>query len=246
MKSVGIGRVTGTPEADTPPTTDSSDRLATTSFVQKLVGAITYPVTSVFGRTGAVLAQSGDYSVGQITGAAPLSSPVFTGDPKAPTAAAGDNDTSIATTAFVQTALGSAPGTAITYNTITANVNVVGTNSGTATSIISSTSKTYDGTQVVLEFYAAAVATASVSASTFNIGLYESGTLIALIGQLITPAAGSMTAPVLLRYLFTPSAATHSYTVAAWVSSTTGTPHVAAGSGTGGATAPAHLRITKA
>lgn len=37
---------------------------------------------------------------------APLNSPVFTGDPKAPTAALGDNDTSIATTAFVQATLG--------------------------------------------------------------------------------------------------------------------------------------------
>ena len=36
-----------------------------------------------------------------------LASPVFTGDPQAPTPAPGDNDTSIATTAFVQAALGS-------------------------------------------------------------------------------------------------------------------------------------------
>ncbi len=36
-------------------------------------------VTSVFGRSGAVLANSGDYSVGQVTGAAPLASPTFTG-----------------------------------------------------------------------------------------------------------------------------------------------------------------------
>lgn len=35
-------------------------------------------------------------------GFAPLASPVFTGDPQAPTPAPGDNDTSIATTAFVQ------------------------------------------------------------------------------------------------------------------------------------------------
>lgn len=37
-----------------------------------------------------------------ITGAAGLDSPAFTGTPTAPTPAAGDNDTSIATTAFVQ------------------------------------------------------------------------------------------------------------------------------------------------
>ena len=38
---------------------------------------------------------------------APLDSPVFTGDPKAPTPTAGDNDTSVATTSFVVTALSS-------------------------------------------------------------------------------------------------------------------------------------------
>lgn len=37
---------------------------------------------------------------------APLASPTFTGDPKGPTAAAGDNDTSLATTAFVQLTTG--------------------------------------------------------------------------------------------------------------------------------------------
>jgi hypothetical protein len=38
---------------------------------------------------------------------APIASPTFTGDPKAPTAAPGDADTSIATTAFVQSAINS-------------------------------------------------------------------------------------------------------------------------------------------
>ena len=37
-------------------------------------------VNSVFGRTGTVLAQSGDYSVSQVTGAAPIASPSFTGN----------------------------------------------------------------------------------------------------------------------------------------------------------------------
>jgi len=41
-------------------------------------------VSSVFGRTGAVAAATGDYSVGQISGAAPLASPVFTGTPVVP------------------------------------------------------------------------------------------------------------------------------------------------------------------
>lgn len=62
---------------------DNSTKAANTSFVQGQ-GFI----------TGAALAAY-----------APLLNPVFTGDPQAPTPGPSDNDTSIATTAFVQTAL---------------------------------------------------------------------------------------------------------------------------------------------
>ena len=47
----------------------------------------------------------GDHVHPTDTTRAPLASPVFTGDPQAPTPAAADNDTSIATTAFVKGAL---------------------------------------------------------------------------------------------------------------------------------------------
>jgi hypothetical protein len=60
------------------------------------------PVTSAFGRSGAVTAASGDYSVGQVTGAAALASPALTGTPTAPTATAGNNSTQLATTAYVK------------------------------------------------------------------------------------------------------------------------------------------------
>ncbi len=70
-------------------------------------------VASIFGRSGTITAQAGDYSVGQITGAAPLASPAFTGTPTAPTQATSDNSTKIATTAYVQ-AQGYGTGSAIT------------------------------------------------------------------------------------------------------------------------------------
>jgi hypothetical protein len=47
---------------------------------------------------------------GALDGKAPLASPVFTGNPTAPTPTAGDNDTSIATTAFVTTAVAAVSG----------------------------------------------------------------------------------------------------------------------------------------
>lgn len=63
------------------------------------------PVLSVFGRTGAVVAETGDYTVAEVTGAAPLASPVFTGTPTAPTASAGTNTTQVSTTAFTTAAV---------------------------------------------------------------------------------------------------------------------------------------------
>ncbi len=60
-------------------------------------------VISVAGRTGAVV-----LSISDISGGAPLASPAFTGLPTAPTPGIGDNSTNIATTAFVDTAIGAA------------------------------------------------------------------------------------------------------------------------------------------
>ena len=74
---------------------------------------VAIPVTSFNGRIGVVVATSGDYTVAQVTGAAPLASPVFTGTPSLPTGTtaitqtAGDNTTKLATTAFVIGATGS-------------------------------------------------------------------------------------------------------------------------------------------
>lgn len=49
-----------------------------------------------------------------LPGKANLASPTFTGDPKAPTPTAGDNDTSVATTAFVTGAVNTLSGTVTT------------------------------------------------------------------------------------------------------------------------------------
>ena len=69
--------LTGIPVAPTAPLATNTTQIATCAFV--LANSSASAVASVFGRTGAVTAQSGDYSVGQITGAAPLASPTFSG-----------------------------------------------------------------------------------------------------------------------------------------------------------------------
>jgi hypothetical protein len=64
------------------------------------------PVSSVFTRTGAVIAVSGDYTVAQVTGAAPLASPGLTGVPTAPTASPLTGTTQLATTNYSDLAVG--------------------------------------------------------------------------------------------------------------------------------------------
>lgn len=71
-----------------------------------LLGGSGGAVSSVFTRTGAVTAQTGDYTVAQVTGAAPLASPALTGTPTAPTAGAITDSSQLATTAYVDTNYG--------------------------------------------------------------------------------------------------------------------------------------------
>ncbi len=60
-------------------------------------------VTSFNGRTGAVIAQTGDYTVSEVTGAAPLASPNFSGTPTTPTPSGGDTSTQVTNDAWVST-----------------------------------------------------------------------------------------------------------------------------------------------
>jgi hypothetical protein len=94
---------TGDPKAPTPATSDNDTSIATTAFVQSVLAASGYIPdapndANYYGRHAAAWSALD-------TIFAKLASPTFTGDPKAPTPTAGDNDTSIATTAFVSTAI---------------------------------------------------------------------------------------------------------------------------------------------
>ena len=118
---------TGTPTAPTPASSDDSNTIATTAYVQSVLAGSGL-VVSVFGRTGAVEAASGDYTVAQITGAAPLASPALTGTPTAPTPATADSSTLLATTAFVK-AQGYGVGSVTTFSA--ANIGGIATASVT-------------------------------------------------------------------------------------------------------------------
>jgi hypothetical protein len=103
---------TGDPKAPTPTAGDNDTSIATTAFVTGAITTATVSPATVAPLMDGVAAVGvatkyarEDHKHPTDTTLAPLASPTFTGDPKAPTASPGDNDTSIATTAFVTAAI---------------------------------------------------------------------------------------------------------------------------------------------
>lgn len=127
------------------------------------IAAAAPPVSSVFTRTGAVVATAGDYTVAQVTGAAPIASPTFTGVPAAPTAAVNTNTTQLATTAYVmaQGYLTSATA-ASTYAPISTTVTT-----NTAQTITGA--KTFDGAYAAARNAATYAAAQTIDWSTGNV-----------------------------------------------------------------------------
>ncbi|EJE8380857.1 phage tail protein [Escherichia coli] len=121
---------TGTPKAPTPAAGNNTTQLATTAFVQAALTALINgaPATLDTLKEIAVAINNDPKFSTTINNAlalkAPLSSPALTGTPTAPTAAQSVNNTQIATTAFVKSAIaamvGSAPEALDTLNELAA------------------------------------------------------------------------------------------------------------------------------
>ena len=121
---------TGTPKAPTPAAGNNTTQIATTEFVQAALTALINgaPATLDTLKEIAVAINNDPKFSTTINNAlalkAPLSSPALTGTPTAPTAAQSVNNTQIATTAFVKSAIaamvGSAPAALDTLNELAA------------------------------------------------------------------------------------------------------------------------------
>lgn len=102
--------LTGNPTAPTPAINDNDTSIATTAYVIAQ-GTTVAPLMDGIAAVGTNPKYAhGDHVHPTDTSLAPKASPTFTGDPTAPTPAPGDNDTSLATTAFVTAALAALAG----------------------------------------------------------------------------------------------------------------------------------------
>ncbi|HIA2681806.1 TPA: phage tail protein [Escherichia coli] len=121
---------TGTPKAPTPAAGNNTTQVATTAFVQAALTAIINgaPATlDTLKEIAAAINNDPNFSTtinNALALKAPLSSPALIGTPTAPTAAQSVNNTQIATTAFVKSAIagmvGSAPAALDTLNELAA------------------------------------------------------------------------------------------------------------------------------
>ncbi|MHA6216082.1 hypothetical protein ACXYWB_26265, partial [Escherichia coli] len=121
---------TGEPKAPTPAAGNNTTRIATTAFVQAAITALINgaPATlDTLKEIAAAINNDPNFSTtinNALALKAPLSSPALTGTPTAPTAAQSVNNTQIATTAFVKSAIagmvGSAPAALDTLNELAA------------------------------------------------------------------------------------------------------------------------------
>ncbi|EPB3363700.1 phage tail protein [Escherichia coli] len=121
---------TGEPKAPTPAAGNNTTRIATTEFVQAAITALINGAPAMLDtlkEIAAAINNDPKFSTtinNALALKAPLSSPALTGTPTAPTAAKSVNNTQIATTAFVKSAIagmvGSAPAALDTLNELAA------------------------------------------------------------------------------------------------------------------------------
>jgi hypothetical protein len=134
--------------------------------------------------------------------------------------------------------------TVLSYVQFTSNVAISASSDAGSDTIVTAAAVTFDGsTLICVEFYAGAVRLPSTSDGQLIISLFDGSSQVGRIAQY---APGVATAnsnyPCFVCRYFTPSAATHTYSIRGWVYNGTGS--IFAGTGSGSASAPGYIRVT--
>ena len=144
-------------------------------------------------------------------------------------------------------AWGYPPGFEINYTQITSPVTIASATEATGTTIISPGAITFDGTAVLCHFFAPSMhVDSSAIGDQLVVSLFEASTQIGRLTVNNSLSTTTLIRSPLTGFLrFTPTAASHTYTVTAFATSTTGTPQIIAGAGGTGVEVPAFVRFTK-
>ena len=243
---------TGNPTATTQTAGNNSTRLATTAFVTAAIAAASPAVASVFGRTGAVVATSGDYTDAQVTNS-PTNILTTTGDILYASAANTLHRLAIGTTGQTLTIVSGLPAWVspyIGFDQTTSPVSITSTTEATGTAVVTGTAHTYNGNPVVIEFTSPNLSISNVSQTvTFNLfeGSTNLGQLSVFTSGGVPPGSGGGVGTTYFNpsgsLVITPSAGSHTYKVTAFSSLSSGAS-VLAGAGGAGTAVPALLTYT--
>jgi hypothetical protein len=154
-------------------------------------------------------------------------------------------DATLATQAELDAAVVSFSAVPGTYVEFASDITVSATSDVTANPIVTAGSFTPNGTDKFwVEFSCVAVATGASTGAAVIVVLYDNGTIVSpsRIGQVTTPAASSMIAPVFNRVQVAPTNAAHVYSARAYRVTANGTMFAAAGSNMN----PGHIVVLKA
>lgn len=137
------------------------------------------------------------------------------------------------------------PGGEIDYVEFTSPVNITATTEATSNTVVTGSAVTYDGVTIVLIEYYCPRSRVPAGNNDLNYSLWDGSTDLGLLGLLEGPdAANELRVPSRLARRLTPSAASHTYSIRAYVN--TGTGHADAGAGGIATIMPGFIRITRA
>jgi hypothetical protein len=127
------------------------------------------------------------------------------------------------------------------YGQTTAPVSVTNTSAATSHLVVDGVARTYDGTPVIIEFFAPNVV--SPAAANIYFGLLD-GVVPQQVLAYASASSGSIGVPVFARFRFAPSVGSHNFRIGSWVSSGSGTAN--GGNGAVNQVTPMSLRIVRA
>jgi hypothetical protein len=130
-------------------------------------------------------------------------------------------------------------GEELAYNQITANVTITANSTAGANLIVEGTSRTYDGSPVLVEFFSGAIQPGTAQ-PVFN--LWDASTDLGYV------AFGGATPyqALYVRRRITPTPGTHNYRIGGWLNAGTGSSLVIAGAGGQNVWCPSFVRVTRA
>jgi len=133
------------------------------------------------------------------------------------------------------------PGHEYDYVPFTANVSPTATTEATANTVVTGNAVAYDGaTTVMIEFFSSIVRANLTAGATMTFCLYDGAASIGFIAAVGNPSTSAGYSVVRASQRLTPSNASHTYSIRAFVSGGTGI--VGAGVGGVGATVPGYIR----